>query len=471
VPDSLSDVMAESRVERSTWWRWIAAVAILIIGVLPLQTGLHRLGLAFGAPALVVVIIQAWKELAIAALIAIVGWTVLTGATRIRWPYLPGIVLWSVFLGYLCVYAVLAQRASVASIYGLRVYSEPLLAGFAIGIVLWRARRHVRMLPVLGLASTAAFCLAAVQVLLPVSPFVVALRRTAADTFGNLPNAFTVSLVNQFRPFATFSDPNDFGFFAALVVLISFVPGGGSSRAAIGRILLRLLGVAALALSFSRSALLALVAGGATMISLAFLAAPSRLALVKLRTLAPLSVTAIALAATIVVAAPYVPQLRHLANTVSRADPSAKGHVESIAEGVREVSQYPAGMGLGLVGPRAGLYGREGKKFHVESSFLQIAAETGLAGLVLYLLAWGVTFLAVATDAVSAQRDRERRSWAGVAAGCMAAQAAAFVFLPTIVSLQTGVLVWTQVGLLVSASMTGHAGRTDEAIDGAPATA
>ena len=452
-------------------WRRLGLLAVAVAALLPLQTGVHRIGLALGAPGGALVLIQAWKELAILAVVVAAGWTLLSGVTRLRWQYVPGIVLWLVFLGYLCSYALVAQRFSLASLYGFRVYAEPLVGGLALGVVLCRARRTASLFPALALASALAFALATLQVLLPVSTFVIALRRTAADAFGNLPNAFTVSLVNQFRPFATFSDPNDYGFFAALVALISFAPVPPGTQWRRIRILVRCLAVAALALSFSRSALLALIAGGATMAALSCLAEPYRIAAIRLRGLIPVAAAGVILLAGIAASAPYVPQLQHLANTVSRADPSAKGHVQSIADGIREVSQYPAGMGLGLVGPRAGLYGREGKKFHVESSFLQIAAESGLAGLTLYLLAWGATFLAVLLDALVRHRDPERRRWARVAAACLAAQGAAFVFLPTIVSLQTGVIVWTQVGLLTASYAHGRRPPGDQGGESTPATA
>jgi len=136
----------------------------------------------------------------------------------------------------------------------------------------------------------------------------------------------------------------------------------------------------------------------------------------------------------------------HIVNTMSKADPSARGHVRSLIAGTKELVEHPAGLGLGVVGPRAGLYGRAGKAYHVESSYLQLGLEAGLTGLLIYALSWVGTLAALFTD-LGLHIGSERGQWARIGLAVLCAQGIAFAFLPNIVSLQIGAIVWCFVGL------------------------
>ena len=121
--------------------------------------------------------------------------------------------------------------------------------------------------------------------------------------------------------------------------------------------------------------------------------------------------------------------------------------MSSLVDGFRKVLDTPGGIGLGLVGPRAGLYGPEAKRYHVESSFLQIALELSIAGLLLYLLSWFSTVLGGLVDASSSRFNQAEADWGRFLVAVLCAQIVAYLFLPTIVSLQTGALIWSVLGV------------------------
>ena len=72
-----------------------------------------------------------------------------------------------------------------------------------------------------------------------------------------------------------------------------------------------------------------------------------------------------------------------------------------------------------------------------------------MAGMVLYVLAWLATSWG-ALLRVDSREDENERRWAMVALGILVAQAGAYLFLPTIVSLQTGALVFAHVGVVAT---------------------
>jgi hypothetical protein len=384
--------------------------------------------------------VRLWKEVLIIALVAGVALKILEGTVVIRRNYGLAFVLWVLFFFFLLMRAPFDGNL-LASAYAIRVYAEPLLAGLCIGIVF---RAHVRVEKYVRILSVAMIVIALVgvaQVALPFSPLFVALRRSAADVFGDLPNAFTVSILNQFRPFATFSDPNDFGFFAVIVLVLCICVGAGSRRLSYSASIFAL---TALAISFSRSALLAGVVGLAAAVTLQILYRPEVAAAISSRILIATSVLVLSGAVILFLVGREIPQLSHIANTLSQADPSAQGHVRSIVEGFGTVLRFPEGFGLGLVGPRAGLYGGAQKLYHVESSYLQIALEAGLPAILLYALAMLATLTASWIDAASIGAYRQL----GIAVTVvLAAAIGAYIFLPTIVSLQTGTLIWAVVGM------------------------
>ncbi len=430
---------------RFTAGRIPGTIAIGLVLLLPLQTGLDRIAQVLHAPGPVLGIIRLGKEALIAALVISVVWALVSGKLRMRLGYGTSLVLWVVLFAYL-VFLVPFQGTGTSGVYALRNYFEPMVAGVAIGAALTASGRGQAFRVALSASTIVVALVVLVQALFPLSPFVSALRQTAANPYGTLPSAFTVSLVNQFRPFGTFSDPNDLGLFA-VIVLLTTLPDRRAAAPRAGLGVVRALAVVTLVASFSRSAVLAGFVGLGVVGLLALLFRPGELAAIRLRRVAWAVMGLCLVVGAGVVVGDQMPQIQHVANTLSRADPSARGHVSSLVAGVRSSITHPTGFGLGMVGPRAGRYGAASKVSHVESSYLQLAMEAGLAALVLFALAWCAIVGAMAADAAGGRRPA-RAAEAGLGLAVLCAQATAFAFLPIILSLQTGALVWAHVGLL-----------------------
>jgi len=398
-------------------------------------------------PAAVFVAVRYWKEACIAALAFHAWLLVLSRSVRLHGLYAPTLLGWA-FLTLFLGFRAATGGDLVSGLYAFRVYLEPLVGGVAMAVILVRLGWQ-RLLPqLLALASFPILALAIYQAVLPFSDFNTAIRQTAANAFGELPNAFSVSVVNRLRPFSTFSDPNDFGLFAAVLFLASFAPNSSTPTWQRIRRVAKWGAVAMLALSFSRSATLALIVGICALgLTAVFSAAPERLRSNWTSIWLALLVAG-SLAAAAVVWRKNIPQVAHIVNTMSQSDPSSRGHVRSLMAGTWELIDHPAGLGLGVVGPRAGLYGRAGKVYHVESSYLQLGLEAGVVGLLIYALSWVTMFGGLLTD-LGLHLGPERGQWARVGLVILCAQGIAFAFLPTIVSLQTGAIVWCFLGLAI----------------------
>lgn len=410
--------------------------------LLPLHTGILRLAMVSNAPSAIIQFITYFKELLLVVVIAEWLFGTLAGNWRLDLRLAPAIALWVVFLIYLAALTVLAH-GSTDALYDFRVYAEPIVGGLAVGGVLRQYGAESRLPRILAWSTIIVAVLSLLQTIFPFAPLVVAIRQTTADASGQLPTALTVSIINKFRAFATFADPNDLGFFAVIALVSGFAmtdEDTGTRRLRGGA---RISAVLVLMLSFSRSAALALGAGAVTMIAAIVLLDPRWIRLVTGKRVL---VSAAALTLMIGAVATFgraAPQIQHLLDTVNGADPSAVGHLESLAEGWEAMRRHAVGFGLGTVGPRARV-----EIIHVESSFLQVGLEAGIAGMLLYLLAWAATTWGALLRADSAV-GTERR-WALITLGILVAQAGAYVFLPTIVSLQTGALIFAHVGIVVS---------------------
>lgn len=444
-----SDVRPRSSFRADLPRHYSCLVGIALIG-LPLHTGVIYVCRALGAPGLAIAIFQLWKEVVLGALLVGVGYRWATGTIRFEWRFaIPG-AAWLAFAIYLGFVALLA-RFDAASLYGLRIYGEPMLAGLALGAALKCMGTPERLPRWLAGVACLVFVLAVLQAAFPTNAFVAKVRMSTADAFGQLPSAMTVSVVSQFRAFATFADPNDLGFFAAIVLLGTFAPVFATRRARYLRLAAQMGALLTLGVSYSRSAMLAAAVGGAAMIAVALAFDFWRYRETVVRTF----VLALSLGVVLMVGwdsiAGEIPQLQHLSNTFNGSDPSAKGHVSSILQGAHLFRGHLEGFGLGRVGPRAELYSHgQGRQVHVESSYFQIGLETGIVGMALYVTALLATLLAAVAYA-SAAEGVEERAWGRVMVGIFVAQISGYLFLPTIVSLQTATLVWAYVGLLSGA--------------------
>jgi hypothetical protein len=434
----------ETKIRSGTPGFRFAADALLIL--LPLQAGLERFGRVLGVPTWMIWVVRTVKELLIAGLVVTFAYLLASGTLRLRVQYLGAALIWAILLLYVAVCAVL-DGPSLTTLYGFRVYAEPVLAGVALGALLKHAGAERRLLLWLAVMGIVVFAFAAIQALFPFSSVFAALRETTVDRFGELPPALSVGIINQLRPFATFSDPNDLGLFGVLVLLSTI---GFPAQT---RVMLRLQRVArwaaigGIAITFSRSALLAAVVGLAAIMGTELLFRPELMARVSWTRCVKFSLLIVSVMVVSVWIGREVPQLQHIANALSGADPSTRGHLSSLVDGFWKTVEAPGGIGLGVVGPRAGLYGANAKQYHVESSFLQIAIELGAPGLLLYLSGWLAAIGAGLADSSRRRRNNGDADWGRFLVSVLSAQIVAYFFLPTIVSLQTGAIVWSVLGV------------------------
>lgn len=191
------------------------------------------------------------------------------------------------------------------------------------------------------------------------------------------------------RAFSTLGGPNQLGAYLILpatwllIRAIKQVSRRERLASAIGFCLV----AAALTVTFSRSAILALVVAVVTVL---IVTVPKRWRWPLVGTLAVAAVAAWFGLQAILDHSPG----SALRSFVLRGELSAtgqviggdSGHVKAIEQGVEKIVEHPLGTGIGTVGP-ASFY--ESTPFLTENWFLQIALELGLPGLALILFAFG----------------------------------------------------------------------------------
>ena len=438
---------ADPRDLRDARPRALAALALLTAAWLPFYQGIDRV-LSIRGSGRMYVLVELAKDAMLAVLTLAALLLFVSGALRIRRPMIPVAVAGAALTLY--VLALSAHELfAVNTLYAIRVFGEPVIGGIALGVLLHRAGRRDALPAVLAVVSIVVVLIGVVQIMFPLAPLTIALRQSMIDEQGQLPETFYSSVGDIIRAFSTLDVPNDLGFFGVLVALSSYAPSPWLHRRPKLVGLVRVLAVVACMISFSRSAVLAAITGGATLALTYVLWDPrANAARVLRRTIIGFVILVGGVAVMWVYRDTLLP-VQHAINAVTGADLSARVHTESLREGLHRSLMDPQGIGLGRVGSRAGLYGNTSRAFSVESTYLLLALELGWLGLsvvVLALLAAIGGVLSLARERASASADRQ---WARVAAAILVAQVTVYVFLPTIEVLQTGVLVWAHLGLVL----------------------
>lgn len=144
--------------------------------------------------------------------------------------------------------------------------------------------------------------------------------------------------------------------------------------------------------------------------------------------------------------------LEHLLGTVTGL--REQYHFADTSKAVAALLQRPAGVGMGLVGPRSGAFFPEEPAFHVEGSAFQIAFEMGVWGLAL----WGVFTAAAFVVVVRTRRrmqDRLEKVLAATALGGWLGLALVLIILPLMQSIVLMSWMWFLLGLAL------HAGQSE----------
>jgi hypothetical protein len=125
-------------------------------------------------------------------------------------------------------------------------------------------------------------------------------------------------------------------------------------------------------------------------------------------------------------------------------------HVVDTLDALRFLVSHPAGVGMGLVGPRQGFGFPTVAAFHVEGSLLQIAMEMGVWGLGVYLALMLIS-LRRAWFKVAALSSAVMRVSSIAAVAGWAGALVALVFLPLMQALPLMAWLWFLLGLACSA--------------------
>lgn len=317
------------------------------------------------------------------------------------------------------------------ALFGWRNDYEPLL--LLIGVAAVLEQRHIR-----PLMLTIAF-----MAQLSATVSIVTWNRGLEWLFdiGRLPvvdqRDFPTSLFSQGsltpRAFSPYVAPNELA--AAMLISLAVIWCMPAVRGR-SRLLLTILPVIALALAESRSGLL----GGAVL----FMILSAR----AIRGRSPLLANGFLLLAGFGVA--FGALLFILDSLSNESDSSFGGHADSLQDSLREMILHPLGRGLGTVGPRALQF--EGS-YHVESFWLLLALESGIAVLILFLSLIG--YLAV-------QGARSKTSTGYVITAALAATVVSQIVLPSLQEGPVSFLLWLVGGLALAALRCAESERSDD---------
>lgn len=364
---------------------WLSRILFLGLGVVFVLLPLHAFISTWGGTAIGPLWLwKSWKELLLSGLfVAVLAWLV-SSPDRVRSlfskPYVLVLVMYAVLTLVMTVLFV-SQNGVDATAAGLAMNLRYLLGGVLAYIAFRYGRLDGQWLKkslwFVAITGAVVAVLGIVQVLLVPSDFLAKFGYDKATTIA--PFTLIDDNPDLLRAFATLRGPNDFGAFLILPIIVVLayakrLPSWVSAAA------MFVMGWA-LVLSGSRSAWLGVIVAVAAYFALHFGKRLSRRHLV---------VGALSLVVAAVVglyAAVNVPVLRMAVFHSSVGDSSltegsTDDHVTATLGGVERVVDMPLGCGVGCAGP-ASYYGEDPKIS--ENYFIQIAEETGVVGLALFV--------------------------------------------------------------------------------------
>jgi hypothetical protein len=125
-------------------------------------------------------------------------------------------------------------------------------------------------------------------------------------------------------------------------------------------------------------------------------------------------------------------------------------HYQDTAEAIVYLAKNPQGVGMGLVGPRAGIFFQSVQEvFHVEGSLFQIAMEMGVWSLIVWLIFLGAVIASIARNRLNL-KDGDLHIMAGTAVAGWLGAIVAFMILPLMQSLVLMSWMWFLLGFGLS---------------------
>jgi hypothetical protein len=343
---------------------------------------------------------------------------------------------------------VVVSPVRLTALYSFRVlYEPPLLLG---GIIVLAPLRPAPGWLVSRMAAGFVVATAAGAVFTWLQVYVLRyrfLQTYYTDPGEQIHHSYLATGINQPRGIGFVNSPNEFGAVIAIAIVLLLAPGILHLSRRWRAWILVALGLA-LALSFSRSGMLATGIGVVVVAALARDAVREHAASVRSRRALlelgpPAFVGALLLVA--IIATSGAPKL--VVQTVSGAEPSAAGRVDSAKAGIVVLRENPLGLGLGTAGPKAARFGEtEGRpRILTEVWYVLYAIQVGVVGLLILAAAAADLFIRL-------WRSRDGPLSRAVLAMGIGLGAGA-VFIPIIDEPTVWTPLWALAGLAVAAGV------------------
>jgi hypothetical protein len=419
--------------------RMMIVLSVYLLVLLIHEVIIRLLSNALQLDSTLVTAISLWKDLALVGLVIGAAYRVLRREKRLTWRLVDWLMGAFVVVG---AFSAVLSPDRLAGIAAFRDYFEVVVI-FYLARLVGPTELQLRSLLIAW---------AAVGALIAVLGIWQAVAWTAAEykAYGfaesnlsqsGIPSGGARGLAGP-RPPSTLTGPNEFGLHMALFVFMgvqvalvrSGWPGVGIGAAT----LIFFLGMA---LSGSRSDLAGALVG-LCLIALHDFQFVKRLFRGRGRTIA-ISALAIALVllALSLMASGMVPLILRTLGRLPN-----EYHVRDTLDAMAFIVAHPAGVGMGLVGPRQGFGFPSQAVFHVEGSLFQIAVEMGVWGLAAFLGVIGVALRDV-WRSWAVVRARTLRVVCGTAVAGWVAALVAFLFLPLMQALPLMAWLWFLLGL------------------------
>ena len=262
----------------------------------------------------------------------------------------------------------------------------------------------------------------------------------------------TLGSVRRLRPPSTVTGPNELGIHMVLLSLMTLLwayAARGVSRWILGAC--ALLFFVGLTVTYSRSALIAFGVGLLALAGQAALGGGWR----SWNDKVPRSMLSLGLAGVAVMTIAAWLLASGLAGRVvdTIATLPERYHYRDIVGAIAYLSQNPQGVGMGLVGPREGIFFQSVEEaFHVEGSLFQIAMEMGVWSLVIWLIFLGAVLVSIAHNRLSL-KYRILHIVAGTAVAGWLGALVAFLILPLMQSIALMSWLWFLLGYGLSAHL------------------
>ena len=353
--------------------RWINGGLIALVAIMPFHAFLSvSLGHFIGAQFLW----QSWKEILLLALIFLAGYRILKDPAtlqRLRDPVVYLLVAFCIIA--LAITAVTRPELRVA-IFGIKTDLE-FIAAFLLAMAFAGVGLRDRLSRILIIATAVVIAFGLIQIyLLP--PDWLTNFGYGSDTIP--PFLLVDPVLESFRILSTLGGPNQLGSF--MILPLALVLWKALNRPQWWQPIYLIAGMIVLWHTYSRSAILGFCVAVGVILLLRLKSSW------RLPTLLVLTLAAALAVILIPIAAGKYPQLQyyvfHQRLTETGFQGSTDQHDIALKEGVDDVESHPWGRGLGTAGPAS----FRGSNANIpESTYLQLAIETGLIGLALFIAA------------------------------------------------------------------------------------